>query len=68
MRNAAARRRPEDKQLAHHRQSHFHHRKNKMIEIIANPILGCMVVTFSIGMAFTIWSAVSDWMWDRKNK
>jgi len=41
---------------------------NNMIEIITNPILGCMVATFAIGMAFTIWSVVSDWMWDRKNK
>lgn len=39
-----------------------------MLEVITNPILGGMIATFSIGMAFTIWSTVSDWMWDRKNK
>ena len=42
--------------------------ESNMIEIITNPILGGMVATFAIGMAFTIWSVVSDWMWDRKNK
>ncbi|HCC6093125.1 hypothetical protein [Citrobacter freundii] len=40
----------------------------QMLEVITNPILGGMIATFSIGMAFTIWSTVSDWMWDRKNK
>lgn len=39
-----------------------------MLEVITNPILGLMIGTFSLGMAFTIWSAVSDWLWDRKNK
>ena len=39
-----------------------------MFEVICNPILGGMIGTFAIGMTFTIWSTVSDWMWDRKNK
>ncbi len=39
-----------------------------MQEIITNPILGGMIATFAIGMAFTIWSTVSDWMWDRKHR
>lgn len=39
-----------------------------MFEVICNPILGGMIATFAIGMAFTIWAVVDDWMWDRKNK
>lgn len=39
-----------------------------MIEIITNPILGGMVATFGIGIAFTAWSVIDDWMWERKNK
>lgn len=39
-----------------------------MLDIITNPILGGLVTTFAIGFAFTIWSEVDDWMWERKNK
>lgn len=39
-----------------------------MFEVICNPILGSMIFTFAICFGFTIWSEVSDWMWDRKNK
>lgn len=42
--------------------------ENQMIEIITNPILGGMVATFGIGIAFTAWSVIDDWMWQRKNK
>lgn len=38
------------------------------LEIITNPILGGMVATFAIGMTFTIWSTVSDYLFDRKFK
>lgn len=42
--------------------------KFQMLEVISNPILGGMIATFAIGMTFTVWSVVDDWMWDRKNK
>jgi len=39
-----------------------------MMEVITNPILGGMIATFAICIGFTIWSEISDWMWERKNK
>ncbi|WP_072251674.1 hypothetical protein [Escherichia albertii] len=44
------------------------HGEKKMLEIITNPILGGAIITFAIGIGFTIWSEVDDWMWERKNK
>lgn len=39
-----------------------------MLDIMTNPILGGAIITFAIGIGFTIWSEVDDWMWERKNK
>ena len=39
-----------------------------MLDIMTNPILGGGLIIFAIGIGFTIWSEVDDWMWERKNK